>query len=195
MRAPGLLATLAVALVLSGALGAPFLEDEVSFSTVQREHFDALAVSAQKAQPSSQPLVVRVHVVGDAADADLSAPFTWLREHANVVVERDARGVPLYLTYNDLSATSGRQTLGATVPAGMAVEMREATVGDCVVAHEILHFIGLKHVPDRSNIMYQHCSPGFLDRAHLSATQLSQIAAVEEITATTPQGVVAWATR
>lgn len=195
MRAPVVVGILAFALLLSGELGSPVLQGQVAFSTVERENFDALAVSTQRAAPSDQPLVVRVNVLGDAASADLATPFAWLEDHANIVVERDPNGAPLYLTSADLAATSGRSTLGATVPTGMAVEVAVQDVAECVVAHELLHFVGLKHVNDRSNIMYPHCYAGFLERARLTDAQLDQLASVREITATTPHGVIVWASR
>lgn len=195
MRALALAGVLGATLVLCGALGEPFLRDEVAFSTLRREHFDALAVHTERGPPSDEPLLVRVNVLGDASNASLEAAYAWLRGHANVVVVEDPRGAPLVLTRGDLAATSGRQTLGATVPSGMAVEMRDQSVGECVAAHEILHFVGLKHVSDRRNIMYAHCSPHFLDRATLDDNQRAQLASVEEIVATTPAGVQVWATR
>lgn len=181
--------------VVTGALGDPYVAGEVAFTAIEREHFDALAVSPERGAPSAKPLQVRVNVLGDGADADLTAPFAWLRENANVIVVADPDGAPLYLTRGDLAATSGRSTLGATVPSGMAVEVSVEGVGDCVVAHEILHLLGLKHVKDRRNIMYQHCSRDFLDRATLDDAQLGQLASIERIVATTPSGVHAWAQR
>lgn len=196
MRARVALAALLFALSVCGALADPFLPDEVAFSTIERTEFDAIAVRTVRGDPSAEPLVVRVRLVGDAAaTADLSVPMAWLRDRANVVLVPDARGVPLYLTGLDLAATSGRGTLGATVPSGMAAEVSKAGVGDCVVAHEVLHFVGLRHVADRQNIMYQHCSEDFLERAMLDDAQLDRIATVDTIRATTPVGVVTWATR
>lgn len=195
MRARLLLGVLGLTLVLCGALGDPHLAGEVPFSVVEREHFRALAVSPTRSAPSDEPLVVHVNLVGDGADEDLSKPIAWLEENANVIVVPDPRGVPLFLTRADLAATSGRQTLGATIPSGMAAEVDVPAIGDCVVAHEILHFIGLRHVNDRANIMYQHCSRGFLDRAELNDAQRDQIARVDRIVATTPSGVQVWAER
>ena len=182
------------AILLSGALGEPFLRDEVPFKVVEREHFDALAVSTSKGDAVG-PLVVRVRLLGDAAGDDLGVPFAWLRERAGVEVRPDPQGAPLFLTKGDLAATSGRGTLGATLPSGMAVEMDDPEVGACVVVHEMLHFLGLKHVDDPRNIMYPHCSRGQLDRAELTPAQLDKLGSVERVLATTPGGVREWATR
>lgn len=188
-------ATLLGVLLVCGALGDPYLPSEVPFSAVERAHFDALAVLHEREAPSDAPLVVRVHVLGDASDADLREAFDWLRENANIVVVPDARGAPLFLTRGDLAATSGRGTLGATVPEGMAVEMRDPRIAPCVIVHELLHFVGLKHVDDRSNIMYPHCSRDFLQQAEITPKQLDQLATLDVIRATTPGGVEVWASR
>jgi hypothetical protein len=190
-----LLLALAVALPLCGALGDPFLPDEVPFVEVERQHFDAVGVVLERAEDNDAPLVVRLNVVGDGADADLERAFAWLREHAGIEVVRAADGAPLFLTYGDLAATSGRGTLGATVPEGMAAEVRDMRIGSCVVAHEILHFVGLKHVKDRHNIMYPHCSRDFLDRATLEEWQRDHLSTLDVIRATTPGGVKTWAQR
>lgn len=190
-----LLVALAAALPLCGALGDPFLPDEVPFASVERQHFDAVGVVLERAPSAATPLVVRVKIVGDAPDADLEQAFGWLRAHANVVVVEDKNGVPLFLTRGDLAATSGRGTLGATVPEGMAAEVRDMRIGSCVITHELLHFVGLKHVPDRNNIMYPHCSRDLLDRAVLEDWQLAQLSTLGGIRATTPNGVHTWATR
>lgn len=191
LHAVGLLAVLLVC----GALGDPYLPSEVAFSTIERQEFDALGVVHEREAPSEAPLTVRVNVIGDAADADLAEAFAWLKEHANILAVRDARGAPLYLTSGDLAATSGRGTLGATVPEGMAVEMRDPRVSPCVIAHEMLHFVGLKHVQDKSNIMYPHCSKDFLDDAVITDKQLDQLSTLDTIRATTTSGVVVWASR
>lgn len=195
LRSLGFLATLLAALLLSGALGEPYLRNEVPFSALTREHFDALGVSTARAAPSSDPLVLRVHVLGDGADADLSRPYAWLAEHANVRVVEDPRGAPLYLTRGDLSATSGRSTLGATVPTGMAAEVGDPDVGACVVAHEALHLLGLKHVKDPDNIMYPHCSATLLDRAELTPAQRAHLDGIRSLEATTGAGIATWAER
>ncbi|HVM44702.1 MAG TPA: hypothetical protein VM582_02110 [Candidatus Thermoplasmatota archaeon] len=182
-------------LFLSGALGEAYLPNEVPFSAVERQHFNAVAVLHERQAPSQAPLVIRVNIVGDAADADVTEAFEWLRTHANIVVVRDAAGAPLFLTNGDLAATSGRGTLGATVREGMAVEMRDPRISPCVIAHELLHFAGLKHVPDRTNIMYPHCSKDFLRSATITEQQLAQLATLDAIRATTPGGVQVWATR
>lgn len=189
------LAGFLAALVTCGALGDPYLPSEVAFSTIERSHFDAVAVLHERKAASDAPLAVRVHIVGDATDADVSEAFAWLAQNANIVVERDANGVPLYLTGGDLAATSGRGTLGATVPEGMAIEVRDPRISPCVIAHEVLHFVGLKHVKDRTNIMYPHCSKDFLRTATLSHPQLDQLATLDAIRATTPAGVHLWAER
>lgn len=136
-----------------------------------------------------------MHIVGDASDASIEEATAWLREHAGISVVHDPDGAPLFLTNGDLAATSGRGTLGATVPKGMAVEVDDPLVARCVVAHEILHFVGLKHVKDPDNIMYKHCSRDFLDRAVIEDWQLDQIATLGAIRATTPTGVHTWASR
>lgn len=195
LRSLGFLAALLATLVLSGALGEPYLRNEVPFSALERDHFDALGVSTARGPPSDAPLVLRVHVMGDAADADLSRPVAWLKEHANVVLVQDTRGAPLFLTRGDLSATSGRSTLGATVPTGMAAEVGKPEVGDCVVTHEALHLLGLKHVKDADNIMYPHCSATLLDRAELSSAQRAQLDGIRTLQATMGSSIVTWAER
>jgi hypothetical protein len=183
------------ALLTAGALGAPFHRDEVPFESVERNHFDAIAVNPDQGPPSQAPLDLRVHVLGDGADADLSPAFRWLTQHANVRVTQAGDGAPLFLTRGDLSATSGRATLGATISSGVAAEVGDARIGPCVVAHEILHLLGLGHVDDPDNIMYPHCSPGMLDHAKLEAWQLAKLQSLEDIHATTPRGVETWVTR
>ena len=190
-----LLLPLAVVLPLTGALGDPYLPGEVPFSSVEREHFDAVGVVQERGDGGEGPLLVRIDVIGDGADADLDDAFRWLRENAGIQVVRDPDGAPLFLTRLDLAATSGRGTLGATVPEGMAAEVRDMRVGSCVVAHEILHFVGLKHVADKGNIMYSHCSKDFLEKATIEEAQLERLASVEAIRATTPSGVLVWASR
>lgn len=182
-------------LLLSGALGAPYLRGEIPFESVEREYFDAFAVSRQTGAASEAPLVLRVNVVGDAADADFSRAAAWLRDNANVELVEDPRGAPLFLTDGDLAATSGRRTLGATVRAGMAVEVSNEALGSCVLAHEALHFLGLKHVDDPRNIMFAHCSKSQLDHAVIEDWQLTKLAEIEKIQATTPRGVHTWALR
>lgn len=192
MRALLLLAGIAVT---CGALGDPFLPHEVPFESVEREHFDAVGVVHERGQASAAPLVLRLHIVGDATDASIATAADWLRENANIELVRDPAGAPLFLTRGDLAATSGRGTLGATVPEGMAVEVDDERVSPCVVAHEVLHFVGLKHVQDRENIMYAHCSKDFLERATIEAWQVERVAGLEAIRATTPAGVQTWAAR
>jgi hypothetical protein len=186
----------AVALIVTcGGLGDPYLPSEIAFSAVEREHFQALAVLHERQAPSDAPLELRLRIVGDARDADVAKAFAWLEKHANIRVTEDANGAPLFLTQGDLAATSGRGTLGATVPKGMAVEMRDDRIAPCVLAHEILHFAGLKHVDDRRNIMYPHCSRDFLDHAQLEDWQRDQLSRLDAIRATTPSGVHVWAER
>ena len=182
-------------LVLSGALGMPYLRDEVPFESVERAHFDALAVQRSTGDAHDEPLVLRLNVVGDASQAQLDTAFAWLLTHANVKVVRDPHGAPLFVTYGDLAATSGRATLGATVKSGMAVEFSDARLASCVTVHEILHFLGLKHVDDAKNIMYPHCSKSQLARAQLDDWQRDRIDSVRMIQATTPRGVQTWAER
>lgn len=186
---------LGVALPMCGALSDPFLADEIPFASVEREHFQALGVVHERGDGADAPLLVRVNIVGDATDADVENAFAWLRDRAGIVVVEDPAGVPLFLTRGDLAATSGRGTLGATVPQGMAAEVRDPRIGACVVTHEMLHFVGLKHVDDKDNIMYPHCSRDLLDRATLDDWQLAQLAGLDGIRATTPSGVHMWASR
>lgn len=183
-------------LLLSGALGMPYLRDEVPFESVERSHFDALAVSRAHANaPAGTPLVLRVQLLGDGAAADLSRAYAWLAAHANVHVMESPDGAPLFITYGDLAATSGRATLGATVRTGMAVEFSDDALAGCVAAHEILHFLGLRHVDDPKNIMYPHCSRGQLDQATLEPWQTEKLDSLETVQATTPRGVQTWASR
>lgn len=186
----------AVCLAGMGSLGDPYSPDIVAFDAVAREHFDAMTVSRERADsPLLGVLVVRVRLMGDGADADISRASSWLLETARIRLEESAEGAPLYLTREDLAATSGRATLGATLPRGMAVEVGNEDVSPCVLAHEVLHLVGLKHVADRRNIMQPHCSGGFLDRAHFGEDQFGVVARVERISALTPRGVETWATR
>lgn len=195
-EAATLLFALFVGALLSGSLGAPAHRDEVPFDAVKREHFDAIAVARNDdARASAAPLVVRVHVVGDASDADIAQAEAWLRAHANVILVRDSAGAPLFLTTQDLSATSGRSTLGATLPSGMAAEVGDPRLAPCVVAHEALHFLGLKHVNDRANLMHPQCTRDKLDTAILTASQRAQLDELTSIVATTPRGVQTWAAR
>lgn len=182
-------------LLTCGALSEPFLATEVPFSAVEREHFDAVGVVLERDAASARPITVYVNIVGDATDADLSEAFAWLRTNANVQVDRSPEGAPLFLTEGDLAATSGRGTLGATVPEGMAIEVRDERIAPCVVAHEVLHFVGLKHVNGKDNIMYPHCSRDFLESATIDEGQLDQLSTLRKIVATTPSGVHVWATR
>ncbi|MEA3198881.1 MAG: Matrixin [Thermoplasmata archaeon] len=183
------------AILTAGALGTPFHRDEVPFEVVARDHFDALAVSPQTGAPTRAPLDLHLDVEGDGADADLSGAFAWLAQHAGVRVVRDPAGAPLFLTQGDLSATSGRATLGATVSSGIAAEVGDGRIKDCVVAHEILHLLGLGHVEDPDNIMFPHCTPGMLERAKLEPWQLVKIESLDGLQATTPHGVEQWVTR
>lgn len=187
------LALLVVA--LSGSLGAPFQRDEVPFESVQRENFDAFAVVRERGDASDAPLRVRVKLLGDGRDVDLTQAEAWLRENANVVLVRDPAGAPLYLTLGDLAATSGRATLGATVKEGMAVEASNVPLANCVAAHEVLHFLGLKHVDDARNLMHPQCTRARLGYARLTTAQQDDLASVESIEATTPRGIQMWATR
>lgn len=191
----GWVSLLLAAIFMAGAVGTPFHRDEVPFEVVERNHFDALAVDAQRGAPTDAPLVLHVNVVGDGADADLSAAWSWLARNAHVRVVQDPNGAPLFLTRGDLAATSGRATLGATVSSGIAAEVGNPRVASCVVAHEALHLLGLGHVDDPSNIMYPHCLPGMLERAHLDPDQLARLQGLRELEATTPHGVVEWVTR
>jgi hypothetical protein len=194
-RAAWSVALLVPILILCGDLGAPYPHGQVSFEKVQHEHFDALAVASERGAPSKAPLVVRVQRLGDAADADLTVPLAWLRDHANVLVVDDPRGAPLFLTRGDLAATSGRATLGATLDEGMAVEVGKRDVGACVLVHEMLHFVGLGHVDDARNIMYRHCTADMLGKARLEPWQREQLDGLSLLRATTPRGVLTWASR
>lgn len=187
--------TALLAVLLGGSLGAPFHRDEVPFESVERENFDALAVVRDRAAPSTSPLVVRIHLLGDGADADLAQAEAWLRENANVILVPDDRGAPLYLTRGDLSATSGRATLGATVSEGMAVEAGNRPLANCVAAHEILHFLGLGHVNDDGNMMHPQCTTTRLLYAGITEEQRSRLDSLDTIVATTPDGVITWASR
>ena len=193
MRALGLLCVSLV--ILCGSLGQPFHRDEVPFESVEREHFDAIAVIRERGPASDAPLVVRVALVGDGVDADLSLAEAWLMENAGIALVRDPRGAPLFLTHGDLSATSGRSTLGATVAEGMAVEATNPKLTNCVVAHEVLHFVGLPHVKDEGNMMHPQCTTTRLANAGLTEDQRDRVERVESIRATTPRGVVEWASR
>lgn len=182
-------------ILLGGSLGAPFTRDEVSFNAIRSRDFTAIAVTRESGPASAAPLVVRVHLIGDAAGADISEPAAWLRDHANIVVLPAKDGAPLFLTALDLSATSGRATLGATIDTGMAVEVTDARIAPCVVTHELLHFVGLAHVSDPRNIMFPQCTRDRLREATLTPEQRARVDAVSEMLATTPAGVVQWATR
>lgn len=194
-RWSGAVAILLASTVLTGGLGAPYGLDEVPFDALQREHFDALAVQHTRAEPTAAPLVLRVKLLGDADAASVAKAAAWLHENVNVVLMTDANGAPLYLTASDLSATSGRATLGATLRTGMAVEIRNPAVAPCVLTHEILHFLGLRHDEDPGNIMSPHCTPHKLDHATIRADQVDHVARLNDIRAATPGGAKLWAER
>lgn len=183
-----------IGLLFSGSLGAPYQRDEVGFSTVRRS-FDAIGVIHDEGAPAQSPLRVRIQLLGDGKDADISQASAWLLEHANVVVDVGPNGAPLYLTQLDLSATSGRATLGATLNTGMSAEVGDPRVAPCVIAHEILHFLGLKHVNAESNIMHPQCARDKLASSQLSPAQRATIDRLHDIVATTPRGVETWASR
>lgn len=194
-RALALLALIAIG--ASGSLGAFYPRDQVAFDAIERDHFDAIFTDRDTSAgaPTTAPLIVRVHLLGDGADADTRAAFAWLYERANIRVERADDGAPLYLTRLDLAATSGRATLGATIPTGMAVEVGDPRVAPCVLAHEVLHFVGLTHTSDSGDIMAPQCSRDKLAHATLSAAERAQVDAVQSIRASTTHGGVTWATR
>lgn len=180
---------------LTGGLGNPFSNTEVPFETVKRDHFDALTVEHERVAPSDEPLVLRVALIGDRDELSFLQARAWLRENVNVVVVEDPEGAPLYLTTSDLSATSGRATLGATLRTGMAVEVRDGDLAPCILAHEMLHFLGLRHDADPDNIMGPHCTPHKLDFATIRADQVDHVARLSEIRALTTSGAEVWATR
>lgn len=188
----GLLAALAF---MTGGLGSPFADDEVPFEVVRRDHFDALAVQHSRDQMSDRPLVLKVQLLGGADPATLEPAARWLEENVNVRIVPAVEGAPLYLTEQDLSATSGRATLGATLRTGMAVEVGDPRVAPCVLVHEVLHFLGLRHVEDERNIMSPHCRPDKLERATIWPSQVDHVAQLKEIRAATPRGSELWAHR
>lgn len=190
-----LLGACLLSVVLTGGLGDPPPGGFVRFDDIRRENFSALAVQRSYEEASGKPLVVRLNVIGDAADADWSVAREWLAGNANVRIRVDDAGAPLYLTRDNLIATSGPSALGATVRSGMVVEMRDRDVSPCVLAHEVLHFLGLHHVDEAKNLMYARCAPGKLSTASLNADQKSELARLEAITAVTPLGLVTWASR
>lgn len=192
---PVLLAVSIASVVLTGGLGDPPPGGFVRFDDIRREEFSALAVQRSYGEPDARPLVVRVDVIGDASDADWTRAAQWLSTRANVRLVDDARGAPLYLTRENLIATSGPSALGATVRSGMVVEMRDPDVSPCVLAHEVLHFLGLHHVDDPKNLMYSRCASGKLATATLDADQRDELARLSTITAVTPAGLVTWAAR
>src|SRR5439155_3049185 len=98
MLARALAALFLLSLVASGSLGAPYARDEVAFDAIERAHFDALFAVRDEGAPTEAPLVLRVHLMGDGADADTSQAFAWLLHNANVEVVPDEGGAPLYLT-------------------------------------------------------------------------------------------------
>lgn len=179
----------------TGGLGSPFAPDEVPFETVRREHFDALTVDHVSGGATDAPLVLRVQLLGDPGEKALEKTQTWLARHVNVELVEDPRGAPLFLTEKDLSATSGRATLGATLRTGMAVEVSNPEVAPCVLTHEVLHFLGLHHVQDSANIMAPHCKPGMLETATIEDWQVQHVRSLHEIRAATPRGPVTWASR
>jgi hypothetical protein len=195
LHARALVIPFLVAILASGSLGAYYARDEVAFDAIERDHFDAIFSVRDTGAPSTAPLVLRLHVMGDAADADTSHAFGWLLANANVKVVRDDGGAPLYLTRLDLAATSGRATLGATIPTGMAVEMGDARLAPCVLAHEILHFVGLTHMSDAKDIMYPQCTRDKLDHATISPAEKAKVDSVKDVRASTTSGAVTWATR
>lgn len=179
----------------SGSLGDPTPGGFIRFDDIRRASFSALAVQRHHDGPEGGVLAVRVNVMGDAENADISEASDWLERELGVRIVRDPRGVPLYLTNHNLIAVSGAGAIGATVRSGMAVEMLDARLAPCVVAHEVLHFLGLHHVSDKANIMYARCSAGKLSEAALEDWQREHVASLKSVVAVTPGGIVTWAVR
>lgn len=182
-------------LLVSGSLGAPFQRDEVPFDSLERRHFDAFGVQRVLGAPAVGLLVVRVQLLGDATDTDLGVANAWLMDNARVRLEPAIDGAPLYLTRGDLSATSGRATLGATLKTGMAVEAHDERLTGCILVHEMLHFLGLRHVDAENNIMHPQCKRDRLDGSGLTDEQRAHLDSIVLIEAATPRGVQTWAKR
>lgn len=146
--------------------------------------------------PETGPLFVRIHPFGDGSDYDLSRAAAYLAREVDVRLVTAPDGAPLYLTGKNLIGPSGPAALGATVPAGMAAETGFPDLADCVIAHEIAHFLGLRHSGNPAALMYPRCAPGKLATATLSLEEKETIQRIASIRGRLPNGVaVDWAHR
>ncbi len=183
-------------IILGGSLHGGSDPGVVRFDVIRQIHFDAHRVDIEQGAPSSGTLFVYVKPVGDAAGtADFARAEAFLFDHLNVRIVWSPAGIPVYLTELDLAAKSGRATLGATVSNGIAMEVRDLDIANCVFAHEIGHILGLKHVQDPEAIMSEHCTRGKLAEATVSPAEAFQLSGIHRLIAESDSGVLTWASR
>ncbi|HLE98232.1 MAG TPA: matrixin family metalloprotease [Candidatus Thermoplasmatota archaeon] len=163
----------------------------VAFDDIEARYFHAITVDRERGETSTRPLIVRLAMSGPIPDTGEAE--RWLRDHANVLIVRSPDGAPVVFTDQDLATDRGNAAVGATVPRGVAIETRDASLLPCVFAHEILHLLGLHHVEDEGDIMAARCDedkPG--DAAFADKEKLDRLRSVRAFTLT---GRVTWAER
>lgn len=180
--------------VASETLGAHTADGPtISFDEISSREFRALAVDRTHSAPSDRPVLVRVDLRG--AVPDVRAPEAWLEEHAGIRIVHDPDGVPVVFVDADLTTDRGAAALGATIPRGIAIEVRDESLVPCVYAHELLHFLGLHHVEDPEDLMFARCDAGKPDRATLSPEALDELGRLDRIEALSLTGRDVWAER
>lgn len=160
-------------------------------STLGRDALDAHIYESD--YPMHGVLALHVRVLGDAREHDTAPARAWLRERAGIQLTESERGLPVYLTQRDLIGPSGHATVGASAWDGIAIEV-DATDANCVLVHEILHYVGLPHVEDPGNVMFE--TGAFPSECgELDANQVASISRLARVEAVTPRGVETWVER
>lgn len=165
----------------------------VAFDDIASREFDALAVDRNEGPPSDRALVVRVDLRGPVPD--LRAPEAWLEENGGIRVVHDPDGVPVVFVDADLTTERGAEALGAAIPRGIAIEVRDPALVPCVYAHELLHFLGLHHVDDPDDLMFARCGADKPDGATLGRESLDELGRLRSIEALSLTGRDVWAER